>query len=340
MDGELLFMISEELKEAFNNTKMIKLRPAFKNLIWGGTRLKTDFLLDTPYEHTAEALLLSSCEGYECTAAGGAIDGMTLSEMFAEFPDFFGENCKKYDRFPLLIKLIDTMDDISVQVHPDDEYAMSVSNDWGKAQLWHVVDCEQGAYLVCGFKEDITIDDFRRRIEDDTLISAVNTYEVSRGDTFNIEPGTLHAIGQGIVIAEIGQNSELSYRVYDYGRLDENGESRPLNIQQALDVTITAPPTLPTGPMGERLKKDSNFETLLGESEYYSATLWEITENDNITAIPLNPKSFISLIMIDGTLNINNDELFVRKGESVLFGASDDMVSVSGVGKFIAVSAL
>ena len=243
-------------------SNVIKLSPSFKELIWGGTKLRSYFGYHTPNENTAEALVLSCRENAECVDAKGT----PLSEIYASRPEFFGTNCAKYDRFPLLIKLIDTMDDISVQVHPDDEYAANVSDDWGKAQLWYVIDCEPGAYLICGFNDELNIEDFRRRIEDDTLISAVNTYEVRRGDTFYIEPGTLHAIGKDILLAEIGQNSELSYRVYDYCRVDENGESRPLNVQQALDVTITAPPTVPAGVMVPRTEIDGHYETLLGRS--------------------------------------------------------------------------
>lgn len=316
-----------------DTTKIIKLRPSFKDLIWGGTKLKNNFFMDTPYEHTAEALMLSCREEFECTAAGGEFDGLALSEIYKNHPGLFGSNCEKYNRFPLLIKFIDTMDDISVQVHPDDEYADRVCGDWGKAQLWHVVDCEEGAYLVSGFKDELNIEDFRRRIEDDTLISSVNTYEIKRGDTFYIEPGTLHAIGKGIVLAEIGQNSELSYRVYDYCRVDENGNSRPLNIQQALDVTITAPPTVPAGALGERTEIDGHYETLLGKCEYFSSTLWEV---DGTAVMQVTGASFVSLLMTDGTLNINNDEMFVRKGESVIISAAQAEISLSGVGKFIA----
>lgn len=314
-------------------TEIIKLRPTFRDLIWGGTKLKSYFLLDTPYEHTAEALVLCSRENFENVAAGGRFDGMPLSVIYSEHPEFFGSNCTKYDRFPLLIKLIDTMDDISVQVHPDNEYAMQVCGDWGKAQLWYVVDCKPGAYLICGFNDELNIEDFRNRIENDTLISAVNTYEVKKGDTFYIEPGTIHAIGKDILIAEIGQNSELSYRVYDYCRVDENGNSRQLNTEQALDVTITAPQTVPAGVMVPRTDIDGHYETLLGRCEYFASSLWEVEETAVISA---PDESFISILMLEGTLNINNDEMFVRKGESVLIAAGSKDVVLNGMGKFIA----
>lgn len=315
------------------NTGLIKLKPAFRDLIWGGTKLRASFLMDTPSEHTAEALMLSVREDCECEAAGGPFDGQTLSEIYAANPAFFGSNCAKYDRFPLLVKLIDTMDDISVQVHPDDEYAREVSGDWGKAQLWYVVDCEPGAYLICGFNDELNIEDFRRRIENDTLISALNLYEVKKGDTFFIEPGTLHAVGKDIILAEIGQNSELSYRVYDYSRVDEHGESRPLNTEQALDVTITAPPTVPAGPLVPRAAIDGHYETVLGRCEYFASSLWEVEESAVISA---PDESFVSLLMLEGTLNLNNDEMFMRKGESVLIAAGAKDVMLTGMGKFIA----
>ena len=308
------------------NSNVIKLSPCFRELIWGGTKLRSYFGFDTPNENTAEALVLSCRENAECVDSTGT----PLSEIYASRPEFFGSNCAKYDRFPLLIKLIDTMDDISVQVHPDDEYAASVSDDWGKAQLWYVIDCEPGAYLIC---DELNIEDFRRRIEDDTLISAVNTYEVRKGDTFYIEPGTLHAIGKDILLAEIGQNSELSYRVYDYCRVDEKGESRPLNIQQALDVTITAPPTVPAGVMVPRTEIDGHFETLLGRNEYFASSLWEIEEKALISA---PDESFISLLMLDGSIRIQGLDVVARKGDSVLLAAGSKDVSLAGTGRFIA----
>ena len=311
----------------------MKLKPVFKDLIWGGTKLRSYFNYETPEENTAEALVLSCRENAECTVSGGEMDGIPLSLVYAAKPEFFGSNCAKYDRFPLLIKLIDTMDDISVQVHPDDEYAASVSDEWGKAQLWYVIDCEPGAYLICGFNDEINIEDFRRRIEDYTLISTVNTYEVRKGDTFYIEPGTLHAVGKDILLAEIGQNSELSYRVYDYCRVDENGESRPLNIQQALDVTITAPPTVQPGPMVPRAEIDGHFETLLGRSEYFASSLWEV-ENSAFISAP--DESFVSIFMLEGTLKIEGLDVSARKGESILIAAGSKDVALTGIGKFIA----
>ena len=311
------------------NSNVMKLSPSFKELIWGGTKLRSYFGFDTPGENTAEALVLSCRENAECVDTNGT----PLSEIYASHPEFFGSNCAKYDRFPLLIKLIDTMDDVSVQVHPDDEYAAGVSDDWGKAQLWYVIDCEPGAYLICGFNDELNIEDFRRRIEDDTLISAVNTYEVRKGDTFYIEPGTLHAIGKGILLAEIGQNSELSYRVYDYCRVDENGESRPLNIQQALDVTITAPPTVPAGVMVPRAEIDGHYETLLGRSDYFASSLWEVEQSALISA---PDESFISVLMLEGTLKIDGLDVPARKGDSVLIAAGCKDVSLSGTAKFIA----
>ena len=311
------------------NSSVIKLRPAFRELIWGGTKLRSYFGFDTPDEKTAEALMLSCRKDEECVD----LNGIPLSEIYASQPEFFGSNCAKYDRFPLLIKLIDTMDDISVQVHPDDEYASSVSDDWGKAQLWYVIDCAPGAYLICGFNDELNIEDFRRRIEDDTLISAVNTYEVHKGDTFYIEPGTLHAIGRDILLAEIGQNSELSYRVYDYCRSDENGQPRPLNIQQALDVTITAPPTVPAGVLAPRADIDGHFETLLGRSEYFASSLWEV-EGSALISAP--EESFISILMLEGTLKIDGLEVPARKGDSILIAAGTKDASLVGTGKFIA----
>ena len=146
-----------------------------------------------------------------------------------------GENCKKFEYFPILIKLIDAKDNLSVQVHPDNEYAMRVEGEYGKTEMWYIVDCNPGAELLYGFKRNITKDEFERRIKDNTLLEVLNNVPVHKGDVFFIKSGTLHAIGKGILIAEIQQNSNITYRIYDYGRM-----GAALSPQATANITLSA----------------------------------------------------------------------------------------------------
>ena len=224
-----------------------ELIPPIKDYIWGGTKLREEFGKESGLERLAESWELSCHKDGVSVISGGEFDGMTLSEFVEEHPEALGKNCGRFEFFPVLIKLIDARDDLSVQVHPDDDYAMRVEGGYGKTEVWYVIDCEEGAELIYGFAEETDSDTFRRAIEEGTLLDIVNRVPVKKGDVFFIEAGTLHAIGKGILIAEIQQNSNTTYRVYDYGRLGADGKPRELHIDKALDVTRCTPPTVKYG---------------------------------------------------------------------------------------------
>lgn len=198
--------------------------PTIKDYIWGGIKLREEFGKESKLEKLAESWELSCHKDGESVIANGEYKGRTLSEYLAEKPQAKGENCKKFENFPVLIKLIDARDNLSVQVHPDNEYAQRVEGEYGKTEMWYIVDCEDNAELIYGFKEEITKDEFRYAIENNTLLEKTNSVSVKKGDVFFIKSGTLHAIGKGILIAEIQQNSNTTYRVYDYGRIGADGK--------------------------------------------------------------------------------------------------------------------
>ena len=168
---------------------------------------------------------------------------MTLAEYIAEQgKGILGTDCEKFEDFPILTKLIDAKDNLSIQVHPSNEYALEHEHQYGKTEMWYILDCEPGAFLYYGFDHAITKEEFERRIQDNTLTEVLNAAPVHKGDVFFNPSGTLHAICRGIVIAEIQQNSNVTYRVYDYGRVGADGKPRALHIRQALDVTQLTPP--------------------------------------------------------------------------------------------------
>ena len=220
--------------------KPFVLKAPCKDYLWGGNRLR-EFGKESDADKIAESWELSCHPDGESVIASGDYAGMTLPAFLAAHPEAAGESCRDFERFPVLIKLIDAHDNLSVQVHPDDAYALAHEGEYGKTEMWYIVDAEPGAELLYGFARDVTKEEFRRAIEENTLLDLVRHVPVRPGDVFFIPAGTLHAIGKGILIAEIQQNSNTTYRVYDYGRVGKDGKPRELHIAKALDVTRLTP---------------------------------------------------------------------------------------------------
>lgn len=212
------------------------LRPAGKDYLWGGTRLKTEYGKDLPLSPLAETWECSVHPDGPSVAASGAYKGRPLSEVLAEHPEYLGIHGRRFDTLPILVKLIDARKDLSVQVHPDDNYALAQEGQLGKTELWYVVDALPGAHLVCGFEHDMTAAQLRAAVADGTLQKHLHSVEVHAGDVFFIPPGTVHAIGAGCLIAEIQESSNVTYRLYDYNRRDKQGNLRPLHVDKALEV--------------------------------------------------------------------------------------------------------
>lgn len=309
--------------------KILKLTPAIKDYIWGGTRLSKEFDMVSFTDRQAEAWVLSCHEAGHSIVENGEDKGKTLAEVIAEKgKDCLGTNCEKFSFFPILIKLIDARDNLSVQVHPDDDYALRVEGEYGKTEAWYIMDCDEGAEIIYGFKEDITKEEFRKSIEENTLLDYVNRVKVKKGDIFFIEAGTLHAICKGILLAEVQQNSNTTYRVYDYGRL-QNGKPRELHIEKALDVTSTKAIDASGKPMGETVKKDGYSETLLTTCELFTMKRLDIEEKATVTA---DSTSFVSLVCLDGNGVVMHGDTCVTlyKGESLFIPASYGEVEILG----------
>ncbi len=198
--------------------KLEQLSPAFKDYLWGGTKLRDVYGKNCDFDKVAESWELSTHPAGESTLAGGDHPGLTLSQYFQQFPEVLGKNARAFRDFPVLIKLIDAKDPLSIQVHPSDEYALRVEGEYGKTEMWVIVDCEPGAFLYFGVNRPVSKEEFQQRIENNTVLEVLNKVEVRPGDVFFIQSGTIHAIGAGILICEIQQNSNCTYRVYDYGR--------------------------------------------------------------------------------------------------------------------------
>jgi mannose-6-phosphate isomerase len=283
-----------------------KLTAPAKDYIWGGNKLR-GYGIKSAKDKIAEAWVLSMHKDGESTLA----DGVPLSRAFSKKD--WGKNAEGFEFFPLLIKLIDAKDNLSVQVHPSDEYALKNEGQFGKTEMWYVVESDPGAGLYVGFKKDVTLSEFENSIKDNTVTDKLNFFEVKKGDCFFIPSGTVHAIGKGCTIAEVQQNSNLTYRVYDYGRVGADGKPRELHVEKALKVTDLS-----------AYKKASFSGGAIADCEYFTVKL----EKGDFTAG--FDDSFTGLLVlegegvIDGQKASRGDSFFIPAGKraSVKGGAS------------------
>ena len=305
-----------------------ELIPPIKDYIWGGTKLREQFGKESGLERLAESWELSCHKDGMSVISGGEFDGMTLSDFIKEHPEALGVNCRRFENFPVLIKLIDACDNLSVQVHPDNKYAMKVEGEYGKTEVWYIVECEEGAELIFGFAEKTDTQTFRKAIENETLLDIVNRVPVKKGDVFFIEAGTLHAIGKGILIAEIQQNSNTTYRVYDYGRLGADGKPRELHIDKALEVTNCNPPEVSYG-QPKKINMAGMWRTPIADCEYFSSDKYDIYRSLNAGC----PESFTHILFLDGEADVMCDGecvIHAKKGSSVFIPAGNDTCDIKG----------
>lgn len=313
---------------------IMKLVPVVKDYIWGGTRLRDEYGIESPYERTAEAWMLSCHPDGRVKVGNGEHEGKSLPKVLTMHPEYMGTHARNFSMFPVMIKLIDAHDNLSLQVHPDDEYALAVDNDQGKHELWYIIDCDEDSEIIYGFREELTQEEFKRAIEDGTILDSVEHFKPKKGDVFNIEAGTIHAIGKGILLAEVQQNSNATYRVYDYDRTDAEGNRRQLHISKAIDVTITTPPTIPPGAMSPPEDVEAHTQTLLGTCEYFNTTL---VETYMPTHIQVDDDSFACVLMVEGSAKFyaGDNDIELNKGECAFIPAGTGKVTVNGQSKFI-----
>lgn len=289
---------------------ILKLKSVTKDYIWGGNRLRDEYSKNNDSQRLAESWELSCHPDGMSTIDGGDYDGMTLAEFLQKYPETAGEKCG--GKFPILVKLIDAEDNLSVQVHPDNEYAEKYEGDSGKTEMWYIVDCDENSSIIYGFKEELAKDEFKAAIADNSLLDKVNVVPVKKGDVFLIRAGTLHAIGKGCLIAEIQQSSNVTYRVYDYDRRDDSGNPRELHIEKAVDVTDRKAMEMPV----QRRKNCEDMQDCeLISCEYFRVCKEDIsgTGNEHISE-----DSFVHVLVTEGRGEIisHGDIMNIAKGDS------------------------
>ncbi len=291
--------------------EIIFLKPVFKDYMWGGTRLKAEFNKKTPYEFTAESWEISTNKNGKSIITNGEFKGKSLEEIFQKRElrkSIFGNKCIGLEKFPLLIKFIDAKKDLSVQVHPDDEYAKQNENDLGKTELWYVLDCNENAKIVYGLKENIKKSQLKEIIKNGKIKQYLNYIEIEKGDSIYVPAGTIHAILSGCLICEIQQNCNLTYRVYDWDRVDEYGKERTLNIEKAIDV-INLENRI------EKIKLNNNSFQNIISSKYFSVDRIEVNGKKNFIS---SIETFYAITVIDGkgTICANEKNYEINKGDS------------------------
>jgi len=306
--------------------EIMKLMPVGKDYLWGGTRLKSLYGKNIDLSPLAETWECSVHPDGASLIVSGKHKGMSLKSVIEQNPEYLGEN--NSEGFPVLVKLIDAEKDLSVQVHPDDDYALIHENQKGKNEMWYVLEAEEDSSLVYGFKDFFSRETIKKAVADGNIMDYLNKVPVKKGDVFFIPSGTVHAIGAGIVIAEIQQNSNVTYRVYDYDRVDSQGRKRELHIDKALDVMKIQPApaqenysvTFTENGSSERILCSCRyFETKkIDVKEYYSL------ENDN--------RSFQILLCTEGkgTLKYCGSETDFVSGDCIFISAGTGICTIYG----------
>ena len=309
------------------NYEPIFLEPEYKDYIWGGQKLKSKLNKNVKNEEcTAESWEISTNKNGESTIKNGKYKGKTLTELYNNKElrtKIFGTKCENIEEFPLLIKFIDANKSLSIQVHPDNEYAIKNEKSQGKTEMWYILDCEPEAQIICGVKKGISKEKLKENIKLNKIIECLNYINVKKGDAIYIPSGTIHALLGKTLVAEVQQNSNITYRVYDWGRVGKDGNPRELHIEKAIDVI-----KVDENIQIKNIRKDIE-KTNVVQSEYFTTNKINVKKKfkENISR-----NSFIAFNVIEGNGNLkilsNNYEL--KKGDSFIIPANIEEYELNG----------
>ncbi|ADL13630.1 type I phosphomannose isomerase catalytic subunit [Acetohalobium arabaticum] len=310
----------------------LKFEPIHKEKIWGGNRLAAQFDRSLPADKIGESWELAAHENGTSIVSNGCFKGEGLPELIDKYwAEIMGQEIERsnYDKFPLLIKLLDANDKLSIQVHPDDEYAAKYNiDDSGKNELWYIIDAKPDAELIYGLQPDMTKEEFATSIEDGRLIDKLNSISVNPGDVVFIPAGTVHAIKEGILLAEIQQNSDTTYRIYDWDRVGSDGNPRELHIKEALEA-IDFNRNSYEKCRSIKLTEDNYQRKILAISEYF---ITERIKVENSFRAEPKKRRFEVLLSLTGQAEVSysQDTVTISRGETVLIPAQLDSYQLNG----------
>lgn len=311
-----------------SQSSIVKLEPAFKDYLWGGTKLKDIYHKKCDYDIVAESWELSAHKDGQSTVASGRFKGMLFGDYLKAIgSEALGWKSQAFERFPILVKIIDAKQSLSIQVHPDDEFALREENEYGKNEMWHIMDCDEGAFIYYGVNQELSKQELRERVENNTVLEVLNKIEVHKGDTFFVDAGTIHAIGAGILLCEIQQNSNCTYRLYDYDRRDKYGNARELHLDKAQEVSkLELRDMQALASEHKKIRGNGYEEEVLGSCKYFESKKYDVYTEVEFS---MNDASFCSIIIIEGEGQIRCDD------ESFDFVPADSFFIPAGQRKVI-----
>ena len=317
------------------------LAPSGKDYLWGGRRLNDEYKKNIDMFPLAETWECSTHPDGPSLVVTGKYAGESLKSVLEQNPSLLGSKVENRGKLPLLVKLIDASNDLSVQVHPSDEYAMlNEKGQLGKTEMWYVLEAKEGAELIYGLSHDCSEETILKAIEGKYLPRYLNRVKVKKGDIFFIEPGTIHAIGSGIVLAEVQENSNLTYRLYDYDRSDKNGNKRELNIEKALAVAKLEKSSNPRQPLRVLKYTKGSASEILCRCKYFEVhRLIVNTEEDTFFEYSEDVNAYSILLCIEGNgkLSFAKESLQVKKGDCIFVPADCERLQIQGKAEFIRV---
>ncbi|MFI3213176.1 MAG: type I phosphomannose isomerase catalytic subunit [Eubacteriales bacterium] len=354
--NDMVSVESRDLTEkelGYDIEPFIKMQPVYKDYLWGGNKLRKVYGKYCDYDMIAESWELSAHKAGESIVATGRYKG----RLFGDYLQIIGKEslgwkCKSLEEFPILIKFIDAKEDLSVQVHPEDNYALEYENEYGKNEMWYIIDAEDEAGIYYGFKRDTTISEVRKHLQTGTILDLLNWIPVNKGETYFIPAGTIHAIGKGVVVCEIQQSSNSTYRLYDYARKDQFGNYRELHLDKGLEVLnyqqciaekdenkfLSSASVISSlqasGITGfkyavETIQKEAYTSHVLSRCKYFECVKYDVRTS---VALELDDSSFYSIMCIagDGQIILHEDKLSFQAGDSIFIPKREDIFHVNG----------
>lgn len=323
-----------------NDSNMpLLLRPSGKDYLWGGNRLNDEFEKEMNLSPVAETWECSTHPDGPSYVSGGEFDGMKLAEVLQMHPEYLGERHKGKKDLPILIKFIDAKKDLSVQVHPSDEYARKHENgQLGKTEMWYVLDAGKTAKLMYGLKRDSSKAEIQKAVANGTVMNYLQQIPVQKNDLFFIEAGTIHAIGAGTLVAEIQENSNLTYRLYDYDRIGKDGKKRELHIDKALEVANLKSSTEPRQPLRVLKYRQGVASELLTRCKYFEVYRMMVnTERRQKVHYRADEIAFRVLLCVNGCGMISCDDGKIEfyKGDCIFIPADSEILTISGQAQFL-----
>ena len=322
--------------------KPFLLKPAAKDYLWGGTRLNDDFGKNISLNPLAETW---ECSTHKDGPSVVADTVEALNSVLDSHPEYLGTHALSATdgraELPILVKLIDAKSDLSIQVHPDDNYAKKVENSLGKTEMWYVIDSRADSELVYGFSQNVSKEQVKISAIDGSILKYLNHVKVNKGDLFFIEPGTVHAIGAGCLIAEIQESSNITYRLYDYDRVDKNGNKRELHLDKALDVVNLKSSASPRQPMRVYRYQSGCAHELLCRCRYFQVERIILnTENRKLAVYKTFANSFHSLLCVDGCGVLFGEGIMIPffKGDCIFVPADSIPLKLHGKAQILDIS--